>query len=179
MDAHNAQCGLPTKYPVHRCAFAAGCGLTAHQRELIALGVNMMNALGPTSVWVTDGTETRIYTHWADDNSINPTPAPRNDAARTTWLSDNKALIEFDPVGLHGDGAWKLAAAHETGHGFGLPHIDVTEGYAIMNPNIPETKLSDFPVGIEDLDTKNTMEGSPVLRGPTQLDFDAYDKLYA
>lgn len=182
MDAQRDQdnrAGKPFQkltHPVHRWEWADDTSFTRDEREWIALGVNSMNALGPTNIWVTDGTGTRRPRHWRDDNSTNPTTDTTQNAGRSTLLADGTWDVEFDPQGIHGRRAWIDAAAHEAGHTMGiLTHVPREDGPAIMNPTIAELKLGGLPTG-PDPTVGNDMEGEQTPNAPTWLDFKLWDE---
>ncbi len=157
------------KYPVYKVAFRDVTEFTNDQRAWIGLGVNSMIALGPTFIWVNDGSEHLTFAHWPDDNSTRPNPfAPSMNAGRFTRLANGKGLIEFDPVGLHGELDWIAAAAHETGHFLGMGHLVGVP--AIMNPNLDEIEFS------ADL-SKTDMVGNIPPTGPTTADFAEFDRV--
>lgn len=170
MDAHNAEIGAPTRYPVLRCAFAPDA-FTRDQREWIAVGVASMSALGPTCVWITDGTRVDVvFAHWPDDNSASTAgERPGANAAQTTRLPDG-SRIDFDPAGLRGASQWQQAAAHEIGHVLGMGHVDPAKhGPAIMNPTLYE---------ILDPDALDVMRGNVPPSAPTTSDFAEYDRVH-
>ncbi len=164
LDAMRAQTGEKTTYPVYQFDFRTPTEFTNEQREWIGRGSNSMIALGPTVVWDNRLPDIQkvVVVHWADGDLDG-----RPGAGRTTFMPDGSILMEFDPVGLHGELAWIAAAAHETGHVFGMDHV--VGAPAIMNPTIPEVTLSD---DLSDTD----LEGSLPPFGPTEADFAEYDR---
>jgi len=171
LDAQRAQDGEKTRWPFFKFAWNEN-DFTPLQREWIAMGVNAASRLGPTCVWVVDGTHDILVRHWPEDNSVNPTTNTTPNAGLFTILPDGSREIWLDPTGLHGEAAWTIAAAQETIHAFGvMSHVPRALGSAIMNPVLPELTFNPDPA-VTDLDGDN----GP--RYPTQLDQDEYDRVH-
>jgi hypothetical protein len=174
LDAQRAQDGEPTTYPVFKFAWNEN-DFTPLQREWIGIGVNIMSRLGPTCVWVVDGTHHVLVRHWPEDNSVNPTTDKKTkNAGLLTRFPDGSMIMDLDPVGLNGEDPWITAAAQETGHAFGImDHIPRSMGPAIMNPTLAETSLT-----APDLTLDTMMQAEGRVKYPTYLDRDAYDHVH-
>lgn len=181
LDAQRAQDGEPTTHRVFQWSWANPNDFTNEQREAIGRGINSMQALGDTHVWDDRlaNAQKVVVERWPDDNSTRPGPAAVGNAGRTRWLQDGTILVWFDTSGLPGPDAAFRAGQHEAGHvmmGPGLPldgHIPFPT-IAVMNPTVPETQFDPLPIGPQPMG--DTMSGGGRLLGPTQADFDLYDR---
>ncbi len=175
MDAVRAQNGESTKMPVYRFRWKDSTSFQNDQRAWLATGIASMQALGFTVLWITDGSPVDCeITHWPDDNSVMPEHAKSSDwrcknAGRFTRMAGGPDQMEFDPFGLKGEGQWIEAGAHECGHFVNLQHF-TGKFPSVMSPTLA--------VGTEfakDLSAGEQLKGSGAPKGPTRVDFEAFD----
>jgi hypothetical protein len=108
--------------PCTQVAVAVDGTATDAERASVAEAVTMWNRLGATQLRVATGGEPTTI------------PVRFEDAAQQFHgVYEDEAGIIFVNRKLDDDHARAVTVAHELGHAFGLPHIDLTERVSVMN----------------------------------------------